>query len=434
MMSYRALLPTAGGRLLLIAALLLLCFQLYTGIEALRQKRSAAFRLAAAAQPLIGLFLLALMLDADYLPDYLPPRTFPPVKAALYGLPWLCWAVSLALLTAAALLLLRSVRRHARERLSADSVKEAVDLLPMGICFGREDGTVALANMHMTRWCRELTGAVLSDYNAFRRAVADAGQAQNGSILVRTDERALLFTETELETDGASCRQLIAADVTALYRITEELAAKNARLRDIQLRMKAYGVEASGLVMSREILAARTTVHDEVGHVLLRARHYFEHPEDADVGALLALTRQTNDLLLREAEEPDDAAKDSLSDALSLARGIGVSVRMTGEPPEEPVPRALLARAVRECAMNAAKHAGADELTVVLTEKGGAITAEFRNNGDPPGGPIVETGGLLALRGAAEEAGGALTVREGEAFAVLLTLPPHTEETGEEIP
>lgn len=415
---------SAGGRGLQIFALALFFGVLAVFVAIMGRSRRRPLRLGAVFLLLAGFSFLCLLLDLGYAPDYLPPREFPAALRALAALPWPWYAAVLAGEALAMVLLLLALAGEERRTVLPAAVKEAVDRLPAGICFGRADGAVVLANLRMTRWCRLITGGALSDYDTFRGAVWSKGQAQNGSVFLRLpDETALRFEETTVTVDGVDYRQLTAADITEQYRVTEELARKNARLRDIQIRMKAWAVEASGLATSREILTARTTVHDEVGHVLLRARHYFEHPEAAETRTLLALTRRTNELLLREAEEPDDAGRDELADALALARGIGVTTEMIGTPPEAGEARALLARALRECAMNARKHAGADRVTLTLSEKDNVLTAVFENNGTPPAGDIIETGGLKALRRAVEDAGGRMSAAAGERFSVTLFLP-----------
>lgn len=60
-----------------------------------------------------------------------------------------------------------------------------------------------------------------------------------GFVFWTTDERELRRMNDFL-LDGKTYTQIVSSDVTALYRVTEELSAKNERLRNIQIRMKAY--------------------------------------------------------------------------------------------------------------------------------------------------------------------------------------------------
>ena len=414
-----------GGRLLALCAVLLMTGQLFVCLQAQGLRRSKDLVLLHLLHACIGIALTACLLDGIYhLPNpHTPYASIAPVVHRLFALPWA--AIAAAELLSAGLLALgyRNNRRFARSHLPS-AIKEAVDRLPDGICFGNESGAVVLSNLRMNALCRALFGARLSDTNAFWQQLCARGEDQNGQKLVKTaDGEALLFQRREIAVEGRAYTQFVASDVTAQYRITEELARKNARLRDIQLRMKAYQAQAADIVISQEILNARQLVHDEVGHVLLAARYYFEHPGSGDEAVLLTMMKRTNTMLLREAELPDDLERDRYRDALKMASAIGVTVEQSGAAPEAGPVRELLGQAISECAANAAKHAEGDRLfvTVLAAETGFSFTVT--NNGLPPKEPVVETGGLLTLRRAVEKTGGPMTVESAPAFRLVIALP-----------
>lgn len=146
--------------------------------------------------------------------------------------------------------------------------------------------------------------------------------------------------------------------------------------------------------------------------LLLRGRYYFEHPEENDRAALTELIRDTNLNLFNKVER---GGGDSYIDAVILADTIGVTVKVKGEPPADKSFRELVARAVHECSVNLVKHAGGDTLFVSFSNG----TATFTNNGKPPAGEIVESGGLLSLR----------KLTEGKDGEMILTSSPRFELT-----
>ena len=233
----------------------------------------------------------------------------------------------------------------------------------------------------------------------------------------------MLFAKNEITVDGKAYDQIISSDVTGLYRITAELSDKNDRLRDIQIRMKAYQAQAADMVISQEILNARRIVHDDVGHALLAARYYFEHPESGNEPVLLSMMNQTNTMLLREAEQPDDMEHDRYLDALKMANAIGVTVEQSGKGPKGGSARDILGQTIGECAANTAKHAGGDRLIVTVKEREGGFSFTVTNNGTPPKEPIIETGGLLSLRHVIEKAGGSMTVDCVPSFRLVIWVP-----------
>ncbi|MBQ8080884.1 MAG: hypothetical protein IJ240_03190 [Clostridia bacterium] len=283
---------------------------------------------------------------------------------------------------------------------------------------------MALTNLKMDQLCREITGGRLTDTDVFWRELCERGIDQNGSKLVKmASGEVQLFAKNNITVDGKAYTQIVSSDMTEQHRITEELSEKNARLRDIQIRMKAYQAQASDVVISQEILAARQLVHDEVGHALLAARYYLEHPENVSEPDLLAMMRQTNAMLLREVEQPDDMEHDRYLDALKMAEAIGVSVEQSGETPKVGAAREILGRAIGECAANTAKHAEGDRIFVTIKMIGDGFSFAVTNNGAPPKEPIIETGGLLHLRRTVEKAGGTMNVSSVPTFRLFITLP-----------
>ena len=196
---------------------------------------------------------------------------------AVWDAPWLVSV--LTELVFALILLIQEQKIHSflRKNILPASIKEAVDMLPSGICFGDEEGTVVFSNLKMNAICRKISGENLLDYYDFSRILTEKGKKRNGkTLIVQENENALLFTQSETAVGAQKYHQLFLSDVTALYRITSDLSRKNGKLRDIQLRMKAYQAQASAMVISREIMKARAIVHDELGHVLLSAAYYMD--------------------------------------------------------------------------------------------------------------------------------------------------------------
>ena len=176
------------------------------------------------------------------------------------------------------------------------------------------------------------------------------------------------------------------------------------------------------IIIAQELLTARMTVHDELGHILLESRHYLNDPAALDAALLLKSLKNTNTYLLREYEQ-DDTARDALADAVDMAGAIGVQVTIAGRAPTEEPGRGVLAAAILECAANAMKHAGASALTVRIGQSADGLRFTLENNGRAPAEPIRESGGLLSLRVLTESKGGSMKVESIPAFRLTILLP-----------
>ncbi len=426
MVPFSEIVATAAGILLRIGALVLLCGGLLAAIEAIRVRSRVPALIGCLLEALLCALLFYALLDGTYYAEWLPtPRVYwPRIVTLAYAAPWRTILLAELLLAAALGLTLFGLNRFRQRSVSAASIKETMDLLPAGICFGDRTGAVRHANLKMTRYAFEATGKRLTDVNALWETLERLGEDRNGQRLVTAaDGTALLFASNETDLDGEPFRALSAVDVTERHRITLALREMHRKLLDLRMRMKAWSADAAEYAMQKEILTARIAVHDEVGHALLRGRYYLEHPENADEAALLGLLVRTNDTLLYEAEHPDDAEHDPVAAALRAARGIGVAVHLSGDDPKEAHVRALLGQAIRECAANTFKHAEGDAIEAETAADEAAVTVTITNNGRPPEGEITEAGGLISLRAALERAGGTMTVESAPAFRLTLRIP-----------
>ena len=410
------------GIALRVYAILLIVAQLYVVIDVFLQHRRPRVCLPAVVQLLLGLFWLFILLDGSYYVDWVEtPRVYPSIVALIYSLPWIAAAAVELVLTLILLFSLWSLLRYRRSHLSRGVIKETLDMLPVGICFSKEDGTVVLSNLQMDRLCSVLTGGSLVDALPFWEKIEARGEAQNKTRIVPiSEDETVLILREEIVSNGKPYTQMIAFDVSEQYRIIAQLRSKNKKLIDLQMRMKAYSAMTLQLAMAEEILRARVTVHDEMGYLLLSGKYYLDHADTADAENLLELMRYTHNLLMREGEEPDDAKHDGYAQAIEVARAIGVEVTVSGDAPRDDAVREVLGSAIRECAANTVKHASGYKLSVTITQEGDIIRAVIIGSGNAPVSPVTESGGLMNLRRSVESIGGEMLVTCGPAVKVTL--------------
>lgn len=414
------ILMTPLGVGLRLGAMLLGTTQVYLLLRTWMQKRGAIPTLLCALHVLFGLALLTLMLDGAYRVEYLPyARTYPAVVLWIGSLPWAVIAGIEAIL--AGLCVLSSLRTaaYARTHPSAQAVKQTVDLLPTGFCVAEESGLILLSNLKMNACNLALTGSSHAGADLLWQAAQERGELQDGKLLVRLpDGMTLLMERGTFSQDGRQLVQITAEDVTEQYRMTAALEERNARLREVQTRLKTYQQQQTELVIRQELLSARTTVHNQLGGILLTGKYHLEHPNLADRKTLLLLFRHINSYLLSEAEAPEDGA-DLFENALQAAAGFGVTVDVEGTLPPPGVLRSILGQATAECAANAVKHAGGDRLTVSVAEDGFTIT----NNGEPPSEEIRPAGGLRSLMLAVWQVGGTAELESLPQFKLTVNIP-----------
>lgn len=400
---------------------LLLTGQMALAIASFRDWRSRRIRLALLASFFLGAVIFWLCMSIVSWENNYPGggKSHPAWLAEVYTCP--LWAVVIYDIVTAAVLIFaaRDTFLYRKSHVTPDSVKQAMDLLPVGVAFSGQDGTVLFRNVVMDRISVARTGKLLTDINSFG---------------VVNGEQVSLFDKTwhfaVQETTGSSFIQLTATDITEQARILANLEEKNRKLTDINLRLKIYNRQAERIIIAQEMLTARMTVHDELGHILLESRHYLNNPDAFNKALLLQLLKNTNACLLREYDQ-DDTARDALADAIDMAEAIGVDVTIVGRVPLEEPGRSLLAAAIQECAANAVKHADGSALMVRIRREENEMLFSLENNGVPPSGPIRESGGLLSLRDLTEKKGGRMELESMPAFHLTLFLPDTAGKSSE---
>ena len=196
MTSLQSVVATLPGYVVYFGAFLLTAARLTVLLSFLRIRISKARAFAALLHFLISLFCLSFLLDYSY--NALiegQAEVLYRFEEKLLSAPWLLYAGAELVSAAAVCLDVRALWRYRDTHLSADAIRQTVDLLPTALMVSDTDGTVLLANLKMTELCRELTGGALSDARRFwggrpkrfRRRPSDA-HARRGDMAVHNEQ------------------------------------------------------------------------------------------------------------------------------------------------------------------------------------------------------------------------------------------------------
>ena len=316
-------------------------------------------------------------------------------------------------------------RKHGLHR---SAVREALDNLPTGVCFFDRRGIVVLCNWQMYLLVYALTGRDLQSLDEYRSMLeSDPVNGTRDGGLFLLDGSAWRFSEAAVTGDGGAVyTQALASDVSELYRRQEELRRDNRALEQTALRLRRLSADVVAVTREEEILRMKMRVHDDIGRSLLATRQLLQQRRPT---AELDLGAWKNAISLLRGDGGETGEKDAMAQLLEAAAGIGVTISTDGELPADRKAAYLLITAMRECATNAARHAGGTEMYVRICSGGGKATAVLTNNGAAPDGEIKEGGGLSSLRARIEAAGGAMRVVSSPAFELTVSVPLETEET-----
>ena len=336
------------------------------------------------------------------------------------GLSPILWMAAL-LLTAFSLFASFMLWHKGKRQLSPVSIKESCDHLPSALCFAWENGQPCLKNLKMDELSHLLTGEALLNANVFWKAV------EPQPIVTLENGQTWSFERVRMEMNGKIVYQITGTDITEEARLRRELEEDNLRLNAMNRRLRQYGQDVQEATRGKEILRAKTRVHDEIGHALLQTRQFLSGTQ-GDAESVCAAWRQNVRLLL--GKYADEQRVDAFAQLARAAQAIGVTIERRGVFPAEGTESAqLVETAAHECLTNLVRHAGGTRLEIIGEKVASGWRIHYLNDGSAPSGPIVEGSGLTALRARTEAAGCAMDIEYAPYFELTLTLPQERRET-----
>ena len=340
-----------------------------------------------------------------------------PGSETLAPVPWTAAALSL---TALSLFASFTLWHKSRRQISPVSIKESCDHLPSALCFAYENGQPCLKNLKMDELSHLLTGEALLNANVFWETI------ESQPIVTLPDGQTWSFARVRMSMAGRTVYQITGTNITEEARLQRELEKDNLRLKDMNRRLRQYGQDVQAATREKEILRAKTRVHDQIGHALLQTRQFLSGTQ-GDAESVCTAWRQNVRLLLGKYAE--EAREDSFEQLARAAQAIGAAIARVGAFPEDGTENAHLAEAAaHECLTNLVRHAHGTRLEISSEATKIGWKIRYINDGDAPTGPIVEGSGLTALRARTEAAGGAMEIIHAPRFELTLTLPEERQE------
>lgn len=324
---------------------------------------------------------------------------------------------SFALLT---LLILIVCIRKERLEIGNNTVKEAIDLLPQGLCYYNDSGIPSLVNTVMTELSYRVTGTAVLNGKTFEEAVFGDVQGEKNNVIVTSGEKSYCFNRSVMKSKKTGWLNVITAtDVTELDYYEKELERKNSELIEINKRVRELGDTIVETTRQKEIFLNKVAIHNNLGHLIMTTANSLESG-DCDRAELLKLWRKT---VGNYTDVSPEQEKDKYVVMNKVASDVGLKMTITGTLPEDKPSKDAVVSAMHQCITNTVCHAGGNELYIACVTENGTVRVTFTNNGAVPDGEIKEGGGLSEVRRITAAAGGSMTVYSRPQFALVLELP-----------
>ena len=409
--------------ILLVALFLTLILSLFLQLTAYGRQRDKWKRYLHLSVFLFLLILLSVLADASsQINEGLQYKTWLPLPM------WLLWCITFA----ADFLMIWDIAglcRLRRQALGRDSIKQALDMLPSGICYFAPSGRVKLCNRQMDSLFHTISQGDLQTLAELQDALSDC-DACSGVIRLSWERQTYLFPDgkawryrqSEVKaSDGATYTEAVFSDITELYNKNLELKAQIKQLNAISRELKWLSDNALILTREKEVLSAKTKLHDDMGAGLIAIRHILHHNRTEEAANAMDLFRRAVSAIKYDNAYP--RGRSELDRFLHDAEAIGIKVNLSGDLPEQEELRHVMILAMRECLTNSVRHAGATTIHITAEKKGDSVSVKITNDGRSPETEVVPKGGLHNLYRHIIDFGGTMEIQSKPSFALTVVLP-----------
>lgn len=318
-----------------------------------------------------------------------------------------------------------------RKTISRNSIKEAFDNLPTGVCFFNNAGIAILCNKAMQRFSFSVCGRDVQIIADIEECFADdflptGGVIKEGTTFVLPGGTVWKLAKRNFTHEsGNTYTEYTATNITKLYNNREELRQETEHLRKVQEELKTLSANVVAITREEEILNTKMRVHDEMGRSLLAIQKYLKADSAEKIPVSIVESWQKAVSMLKYNNDTTD--EDMLLQIRKTCESIKLDFVQVGELPQEENTAYILICAIRECVTNAARYAEATKLYAEFIENETTASVTVTNNGIPPTEEISEGGGLSSLRSRVERFGGEMLVQSLPEFRLTVTVPKRKE-------
>lgn len=323
-----------------------------------------------------------------------------------------------------------SERKRNKNKLSPSSIKETLDNLDSGICFADQSGRIILINIVMGKLASQLIGSYPQTIQEISSALETMNEKSDatkidGNLFAFSDGKVYRFrTETLQDKELCGFTQMTAQDITEVYQTTEKLKKDNEELHATIQKILGLYDKMSDRIREQETLALKIRVHNESGENLLAISQMLDSGETDKIEVQLQKLQHT----LWHFSGMDGMVSATFAEVKERAAAMGISLVLKGETTAIADIEKILVLACHECVTNCAKHAHGKTVTVRVSEHNGFYKIMITNDGEKPGGPIKEGGGLTSLRQTVENIDGEMHISYNPRFALILDLPKEDKQ------
>lgn len=313
-----------------------------------------------------------------------------------------------------------------------NSIKEAIDNLPIGMCFSNSNGRIILANKNMYHLIFRLTGkAVINVENLWDELKAGREFPRARKLIEYSSDDMVSLETYNHEVYQIMRRTISLGDkeyyetkvymVTRLHELMSEISVENEHLKAQHQEIKKLAGQMIRNNHEEELLNRKIQLHNTMGQYILATRQLLKKGGNLNEYYQLAMDWQN---MTRQAVSMEDNYRKNyaelLEEILNVAEEIGCKVTIADSVPASIFEKQLARQAVRESIINAVKHGSATEVFIDYDSTIDRENLTISNNGSLAEGTNEPKGGLKNLEDGIKASGGSLKIITDDKFMIKI--------------
>lgn len=343
------------------------------------------------------------------------------IITVLLTLPWAdrysSWLLILALTSWALRIffIVEQIKEFRHKKITRDIVKEAIDKLPIGMIFAKENGEIFLANVAALKYMYgcfyhyyEDINALWKDSQDYRSIYSLSNDILGRDLLLRVSPTCSLLVSLDvLQTPGKKILQMLIRDVTKEDLGNAQLLKQNEALSEASNKLKNILNNLEVITQEQVTAKLHFYIHDLMGQKITILQQYLNEGAALDYKKLLPIL---DEFLEDMRHTPVQKPQDKLANIVATYANIGITIELSGLlPPDSSIAETFVA-IIREGVTNAVRHGHCNQVSITLAASDATYSLDIEDNGIGCTKTVVEGTGLQGIKRRIEEINGILVV------------------------